>query len=117
VGGQHKQQRADVATRFLQRYEGYTSCLERNVQQAVQPWLCEQPKIFFFEGMMELVERCQKCIIVQGDYVESNMCICSPSAELKLLSRNCLYFLIHLCINVGVKDIDCDDVDWIQLAQ
>jgi hypothetical protein len=30
----------------------------------------EQPKSFFFEGMKKLVERYQKCIIVQGDYVE-----------------------------------------------
>jgi hypothetical protein len=30
-----------------------------------------------------------------GTMSKSNMCICSPLVELKLLSRNCLYFLIH----------------------
>jgi histone-lysine N-methyltransferase SETMAR len=40
-----------------------------DVQQAVQTWLREQPKSFFTEGMKKLVERYQKCIIVQGDYV------------------------------------------------
>jgi hypothetical protein len=38
--------------------------------QGVQMWLREQPKSFFFEGIKKLVERYQKCIIVQGDYVE-----------------------------------------------
>jgi hypothetical protein len=42
----------------------------RDVQQAVQTWLCEQPKSFFFEGMKKFVEQNQKCIIVQGDYVQ-----------------------------------------------
>jgi histone-lysine N-methyltransferase SETMAR len=41
-----------------------------DVQQAVQMWLLEQSKSFFFEGMKKLVEQYQKCIIVQGDYVE-----------------------------------------------
>jgi hypothetical protein len=41
-----------------------------DIQQEVQMWLCEQPKSFFLEGMKKLVERYQKCIIVQGDYVE-----------------------------------------------
>jgi histone-lysine N-methyltransferase SETMAR len=40
------------------------------VQQAVQTWLREQPESFFFEGKKKLVERYQKCIIVQGVYVE-----------------------------------------------
>jgi hypothetical protein len=29
--------------------------------------LREQPKSFFFEGMKKLIERYQKCIIVQGN--------------------------------------------------
>jgi histone-lysine N-methyltransferase SETMAR len=41
-----------------------------DVQQAVQMWLCEELKSLFFEGMKKLVERYQKCIIVQGDYVK-----------------------------------------------
>jgi hypothetical protein len=52
-------------------------------------------KIFFYEGIKKLVEWFQKCIIVHGDYIKNNMCICSPSVELKLLSQNCLYLLIH----------------------
>jgi hypothetical protein len=32
--------------------------------------LCEQPKSFFFEGMKKLTGQYQKCIIVQGGYVE-----------------------------------------------
>jgi histone-lysine N-methyltransferase SETMAR len=49
---------------------GHKSGSHGHVQQAVQTWLCEQLKNFFFEGMKKLVERYQKCIIVQGDYVE-----------------------------------------------
>jgi hypothetical protein len=33
--------------------------------------------------------------LCRGTMPKSNTCICSPSVELKLLSRNCLYFLIH----------------------
>jgi hypothetical protein len=33
--------------------------------------------------------------LCRGTMPKSNMCICSPSVELKLLSQNCLYFLIH----------------------
>jgi hypothetical protein len=66
---QHKQQRVDVATRFLQHYEEDPSILERIVQQAVQTRLHEQPKSFSFEGTKKLVELYQKCIIVQGDYL------------------------------------------------
>jgi hypothetical protein len=42
--------------------------LERIVQLAVQTGLREQPKIFFFEEVKKLIERFQKCVIVQGDY-------------------------------------------------
>jgi histone-lysine N-methyltransferase SETMAR len=41
-----------------------------DVQQAVQTWFCEQQKSFFFKGMKKLVEKYQKCFIVQGDYAE-----------------------------------------------
>jgi hypothetical protein len=66
-----------------------------DIQQAVQAWLREQPKSFFFEGIKKLIEWYQKCIIMQGTMSKSNMCICSPSVELKLSSQNCLYFLSH----------------------
>jgi histone-lysine N-methyltransferase SETMAR len=49
---------------------GHRFGLHGDVQQAVQTWLRKQLKSFFFEGMTKLVERYQKCIIVQGDYVE-----------------------------------------------
>jgi hypothetical protein len=44
--------------------------LHGDIQQAVQTWIREQPKSFFFKGMKKLVEQWQKCIIVQGDYIE-----------------------------------------------
>jgi hypothetical protein len=35
-----------------------------------QDWLREQPKSFFSAGIQKLVEWCNKCIVLQGDYAE-----------------------------------------------
>jgi hypothetical protein len=35
---------------------GHSFGLHGDVQQAVQKWLCEQPKSFFFKGMKKLIE-------------------------------------------------------------
>ena len=40
------------------------------VQKAVHEWLCDQPKTFFSDGIHKLVDRCNKCIEMGGDYVE-----------------------------------------------
>jgi tRNA-dihydrouridine synthase len=41
-----------------------------DVQQAVQTWLREQLKSFFFKGIKKLTEQYQRRITVQGDYVK-----------------------------------------------
>jgi len=36
------------------------------VKEAVHTWLREQPKSFFYAGIQKLVERYNKCIVLQG---------------------------------------------------
>ena len=43
---------------------------QQEVKEAVHTWLREQPKNFFSTGIQKLVERYNKCIVLQGDYVE-----------------------------------------------
>jgi len=43
---------------------------DEEVKEAVHTWLREQPKSFFSAGIQKLVERYNKCIVSQGDYVE-----------------------------------------------
>jgi len=40
------------------------------VKEAVHIWLREQPKSFFSAGIQKLVERYNKCTVLQGGYVE-----------------------------------------------
>ena len=40
------------------------------VKKVVHTWLREQPKGFFSTGIQKLVERHNKCTVLQGDYVE-----------------------------------------------
>ena len=40
------------------------------VEEVVHTWLQEQPKSFFSAGIQKLVEWYNKCIALQGDYVE-----------------------------------------------
>jgi [histone H3]-lysine36 N-dimethyltransferase SETMAR len=42
----------------------------QDVQRAVQGWVKEKPAEFFKDGIFNLVPRWQKCIAVDGDYVE-----------------------------------------------
>ena len=42
---------------------------DEEVKEAVHTWLREQPKNFS-AGIQKLVERYNKCIVLQGDYVE-----------------------------------------------
>jgi hypothetical protein len=53
---QQKQQRVDVVTWFLKPYEEDPGILERIIQQAVQTWLHEQLKSFFFKRMKKFFE-------------------------------------------------------------
>ncbi len=46
----------------------YTSISD--VQRAVQSWLRQTPTEFYESGIFNLVPRWQKCIAVEGDYVE-----------------------------------------------
>jgi hypothetical protein len=69
--------------------------LHGDIQQVVQTWLREQPKSFFFEGRRSLFNDTRSASLCRGTMSKSNMCICSPSVELKLLSKNFRYFLIH----------------------
>ena len=43
---------------------------DEEVKEVVHTWLREQPKSFFSAGIQKLVERYNKCILLQGDYVE-----------------------------------------------
>jgi hypothetical protein len=65
-----------------------------DIQQAVQTWLREQPN-FFSKGWRSLLNNTRSASLCRGTMSKSNMCICSPSVELRLLSQYCLYFLIH----------------------
>ena len=40
------------------------------VIDAVQQWTNNQPKEFYYSGIMKLQDRWNKCIRVAGDYVE-----------------------------------------------
>jgi len=50
------------------RGRSFTS--DEEVKVAVHTWLLEQPKSFFSAGIQKLVERYNKCIVLQGDCVE-----------------------------------------------
>ena len=83
---QRKDQRVDIATQFLKRYDEDHSILELivkrgdesgrefssddEVQEAVQTWLCELPKISFSDRIQKLAHRYLKCNALQGDYVK-----------------------------------------------
>ena len=43
---------------------------DEGVKEAVHTWLREQLKSFFSAGIQKLVERYNKCIVLQGDYIE-----------------------------------------------
>jgi hypothetical protein len=43
---------------------------DQEVKGAVHAWLAAQPKTFFSEGIKKLVQRWNKCVEKQGDYVE-----------------------------------------------
>ena len=43
---------------------------DEEVKNAVNSWLEKQPKAFYNEGIRKLVPRYQKCLDVEGDYVE-----------------------------------------------
>ena len=45
---------------------------DEEVKEAVHTRLREQPKSFFSAGIQKLVEQYNKCIVLQGDYVEKN---------------------------------------------
>lgn len=40
------------------------------VQSVVNDYFMEQKKTFFLEGLGKLIDRCNKCINLKGDYVE-----------------------------------------------
>lgn len=43
---------------------------DQEMKEAVHAWLAAQPKTFFSEGIKKLVQRWNKCVEKQGDYVE-----------------------------------------------
>jgi histone-lysine N-methyltransferase SETMAR len=43
---------------------------DEEVKEAMHTWLQQQPKSFFSAGIQELVDRYNKRIVLQGDYVE-----------------------------------------------
>ena len=72
---------------------------DEEVKEAVHTWLREQPKSFFSAGIQKLVERYNKCIVLQGDYVEKQYvklltvtCITAVKCILPLLFESPSYF-------------------------
>ena len=51
-------------------WRGRRFTCNEEVKEAVHTWLREQPKRFFSAGIQKLVERYNKCIVLEGDYVE-----------------------------------------------
>ena len=43
---------------------------DEDLQHAVVNWLNSQPAVWYEEGINKLVSRYDKCLNVQGDYVE-----------------------------------------------
>lgn len=44
--------------------------LDKEVKEAVISWIKERPATHFNDGMKELVTRWEKCISVNGNYIE-----------------------------------------------
>ena len=61
-------------------------------KEAVHTWLREQPKSFFSAGIQKLVERHNKCIVLQGDYVEKWYVKLLTVTFIKAFKSICLYF-------------------------
>ena len=40
------------------------------VKEAASEWLCSQPSEFYAEGIDKLIDRWDKCVQKEGDYVE-----------------------------------------------
>ena len=74
---QHPPYSPDLAPSDYHRFAS-----DEEVKKAVHTWLREQPKSFFSAGIQKLVERYNKCIVLQGDYVEK--------LYVKLLSVTCI---------------------------
>ena len=49
--------------------EGHFS-LDAEVEAAVRKWISSQPETFFMDRMNKWIERLEKCVAVNGDYVE-----------------------------------------------
>jgi hypothetical protein len=43
---------------------------DEEVKEAVKSWIKERPATYFSDGMKKLVTRWEKCISVNGDYIE-----------------------------------------------
>jgi hypothetical protein len=56
--------------RLKEALHGHGFASDEEVKEAVHTCLREQPKSFFSAGIQKLVERYNKCIVLQGDYVE-----------------------------------------------
>jgi hypothetical protein len=51
-------------------YGGSRTLTWSAVKREVTPWFRQQPKEFYAAGFQRLVKRWDKCLNVQGDYVE-----------------------------------------------
>jgi len=49
------------------------------MQHAVMDWLNSQAAVWYEEGISKLVSRYDKCLIVQGDYVEKWVKVCDKT--------------------------------------
>jgi hypothetical protein len=63
-----------VNERFMSGWKGGVArsqiTSDEEVKEAVHTWLREQLKSFFSAGIQKLVERYNKCVVLQGDCVE-----------------------------------------------
>ena len=68
---------------------------DEGVKEAVHEWLAAQPKTFFSEGILKLLERWNKFIAKHGEYIEK--CYnCKVYAVVEINYKNCVRILTDL---------------------
>jgi hypothetical protein len=51
-------------------FKGTHFTSDEEVKEAVKSWIKKRPATYFSDGMKKLVTRWEKCISVNGDYIE-----------------------------------------------
>jgi len=68
------------------------------VKEVVRTWIREQPKTFFSDGIMELVDCIKNFVELPGDGLKNNVTVMYMSLSLWLVKGYCLYYLIDIYI-------------------